>query len=854
MFHGDEVDLDDAGLDVGHLVTRVRHRGPEQRGEPMVTPRRTPTDPQDVLAARLRLIQELSGRGVRALARDTGLSSSSLSRYLSGQTVPPWAAVIDLCRLVRRDPRPLRALWERAAQPLPAPPRSSRHVQPPGPPPGLARRPRNDLPRDVPDFTGREASLAALLATVTEHRVVAIDGMAGVGKSCLAVHAAHRLATDYPDAQLYVDLHGFTAGREPLSADSALRMMLTALDVPSEKVPQVGIEELAACWRSELAGRRAVVVLDNAAGVEQVRPLLPGGGSSIALITSRNRLLGLDEVPPISLDILTPSESAELLARASGEPSGAGGRLLREPDAAAEVLRLCGHLPLALRLAAARLRHRPGWTVSLLVERMAEGPSELDTALAMSVRQLDPAGQRLFRLLGLLPGASLDEYVAAALADVAPRSVHATLEDLLDAHLIQQPAAGRFRLHDLVHQYARSSVLEQEPPAERERALGRVLDYYVHAAAAADAAMPFLPNGRAVSAGRPPAGLPRFTDKHAALAWFGTEYANLMGAFESAIATGSDVHACELPRFMRAYFARRCGTTHLNVVFERSLAAAQRLGDPLTLGDAHSDLGFARYNAGRTEEAAAAYAAAAPLVAQAGDTWSEAELTMRRGYLRWDEGQVDEPLELFRLAGRLYADAGCPMGTVHAIAYEAWAMLQLGHRTEAAALARNALLVPHADPSWPPALTARITLGVAIAGEQPDEAVRHLRHALELAREDGHRNNEAWCLNCLGVALRQMGRYEEALASHRQAFALLDELFEHHWKIHFLNGYAETCRLAGLPEEALRLHRQVLELAPGLGYRHKEAAAHEGIAAVLDATDPTVAAEHRKAAQALLRE
>ncbi|WP_237330457.1 tetratricopeptide repeat protein [Streptomyces sp. BA2] len=181
-------------------------------------------------------------------------------------------------------------------------------------------------------------------------------------------------------------------------------------------------------------------------------------------------------------------------------------------------------------------------------------------------------------------------------------------------------------------------------------------------------------------------------------------------------------------------------------------------------------------------------------------------------------------------------------------------MLQLGHREEAAQRAREVLGIPHADPASPPTLTARITLGVAIAHEEPDEAAEHLHQALALAREDGHLHNEAWCLNCLGVALRRMGRYEEALASHRQAFALLDELFEEHWKIHFLNGYAETCRLAGLPEEALRLHRQALELAPVLGYRNEEALAHEGIATVLDATAPATAAEHRAAGRAVLRE
>jgi tetratricopeptide (TPR) repeat protein len=758
--------------------------------------------------------------------------------------------VLALCRLVKRDPRPLRPLWERASNTLPAPPKASRQVQPPSPPAGAPAR--NDLPRDVPDFTGREAELGAVLAAVRTDRVVAVDGMAGVGKTCLAVHAAHRLTTDYPDAQLYVDLHGFTAGREPLGPDPALRTLLAALGVASEKIPQEGgIEPLAACWRSELAHRRAVVVLDNAVDADQVRPLLPGAGPSVALITSRNRLLGLDEVPPVSLDVLTPEESAELLARASGDPGGSDGRLARDPESAAEVLRLCGHLPLALRLAAARLRHRPGWTVGVLVERLAEGAGEFDTAFAMSVRQLDRAQQRFFRLLGMLPGATFDEYVAAALGDVPLRRAQAMLEDLLDAHLVQQPAAGRYRLHDLVRQHARRAAEEHAAPAELERALGRVLDYYVPAAAAADSAMSYLSPVRDVSAGRRPAELPEFTGKHQALSWFTAEYANLMAVFGAAVHAGADTHVCELPRYMRAYFARRCGTTHLNVLFEHSLAAAQRLDDPLRLAEAHSDLGFARYNAGRMAEATAAYTAAAPLVSQAGDTRSAAELTMRRGYLGWDEGNVEEPLDLFRLAGALYADAGCPMGAAHATAYEAWAMLQLGNREEAARLARTVLDAPHTDPAWPPALTARITLGVAIAGDEPSEAMEHLEQALAASREDGHKHNEAWCLNCLGVALRRMGRYEEALASHRQAFTLLEELFEEHWKIHFLDGYAETCRLAGMPEEALRLHRLALELAPKLGYRYAEALAHEGIAAVLEPDDASTAAEHREAAQSI---
>ncbi|WP_244202310.1 tetratricopeptide repeat protein [Streptomyces diastatochromogenes] len=338
-----------------------------------------------------------------------------------------------------------------------------------------------------------------------------------------------------------------------------------------------------------------------------------------------------------------------------------------------------------------------------------------------------------------------------------------------------------------------------------------------------------------------------------AFSWLAAEYGNLLAAFQAAPAVGADPHVCELPRFLRAYFARRCGTTHLNVLFERPLAAAERLGDPLQLAEAHSHVGFARYDAGRTAEAATAYEAAELRLSEAEDTQLEAELAMRRGYLGWDAGHVEEPLELFRLAGKLYEQAGSPAAMAHAAASEAWVMLQLGHRAEAARRAREVLGVPHADPAWPPAPTARITLGVAIAHAEPDEAAEHLHHAPAPARDDGHLHNQAWCLNCRGVALRRMGRYVEALASHRKAFALLDELFEEHWKIHFLNGYGETCRLAGLPEEALRLHRQALEPAPRLGDRYEEAPTHEGIATVLDGTDPAEAAEHRAAGQAVLQ-
>lgn len=342
--------------------------------------------PRTELAGRLQAIQELSGRSLRELERATGVSSSSLSRYFAGRSLPPWSAVVALCRVVQRDPRPLRDLWEQASR------------LPPPPPQGRAKATgRNDLPLDVADFTGRQAELDAVRDSLAASRAVAIDGMAGVGKTCLAVHLAHQLAPEYADGRLYLDLHGFTPGREPLEPENAVRRLLAALEVPVSGSD--GLEELAARWRAELARRRVLVLLDNAATAEQVRPLLPGAGVSAVLITSRNRLVELDQVPPVSLDVFGDDDGIELLQQAGGP----GDRVANEPDASAEVLRLCGGLPLAIRLSAARLRHRPGWTVGVLADRLRAGSDHVDTALSMSLRQLSHTQRRIFRLLGLLP-------------------------------------------------------------------------------------------------------------------------------------------------------------------------------------------------------------------------------------------------------------------------------------------------------------------------------------------------------------------------------------------------------------------------------------------------------------------
>lgn len=274
------------------------------------------------LAGALRGLRDRTGRSLRELARDIDASSSSLSRYFSGQAVPPWPTVVALCKAAGRDPRPLREVWERAKE---GPPASS-----PATPPL-----RNDLPHDITAFTGRKVELDALLAAARHSTVVAIDGMGGVGKSALAVHAAHLLTADFAGGQLYLDLHGFTPGRERVEPEEALRVLLVALGVQPGRIPD-GVGERAALWRSELATRRAIVLLDNAADADHVRELLPGAGRSFVVITSRRRMVELDGVQPISLDVLPAQEAAQLFVESAG-----GSR----PGDVEEVLRRCGNLP-----------------------------------------------------------------------------------------------------------------------------------------------------------------------------------------------------------------------------------------------------------------------------------------------------------------------------------------------------------------------------------------------------------------------------------------------------------------------------------------------------------------------------
>ncbi len=713
------------------------------------------SSPQERLVAQLGRIKELSGLSLRALAAEAGLSSSSLSRYLTGRLVPPWEAVVALCRVVARDPRPLRAMWAEAAKAGAAPPPR-----------------RNDLPADLFDFTGRETEVALVDELLRTAGAVAVDGMGGVGKTSLAVHVAHRLAASYPDAGLYLDLHGFTPGQEPLEPQAALGRLLGALDVTH---PPAGTAERAALWRSELSRRRVLVLLDNAVDEEQVRPLLPGAGKSAVLITSRRRLVELDEVPPVSLEPLANGDAAALFGRAAGVT-------LAEEDAVAQVLRQCGGLPLALRMAGARLRHRPGWTVAVLAERLRDNAGRFDAVFGMSLHQLDAVQRRVFRLLGVLPGTDFDAAAVGALADLRPDAV---LEELVDAHLIQELSPGRYRMHDLVRRYAADLAAEEEPKADD--AVRRVLEHYL-----AQASVPGQDLG-----------------------WFDLEYDNLVASVDAAVRLGVDEVVAGLPQAMRVWFFRHRGTDDHLRLLDAAAAAAGRSGRAGQRSTLLADLGFARAAAGRLTDALDAYEQAS----QAGpDDEVAAGLALRMGFVRRDLGDLTAAQADFRRARELFEKTGQRAGQSQALAFDGWVTLHLGRPAEAVDLARESVALA----AGPARITGLVTLGLALAPDDPVESLRTLHDALRLAEENNLAHNQAWCHNYLGVALRSTGSLEEALDHHRRALELLEPLAEVQLEIDCLHSYAETCRVAGRHEEGLALLDRLVELARALDRPHDE--------------------------------
>ncbi|MET7426663.1 BTAD domain-containing putative transcriptional regulator [Dactylosporangium sp. NPDC005555] len=560
--------------------------------------------------------------------------------------------------------------------------------------------PPAQLPADIPQFTGRLAAMARLDGILDAHlagsavAITAVSGPAGVGKTALAVHWAHRVRARFPDGQLHADLRGHhpAAPRAPVEV---LHGFLTALGVPAAGIP-AGADTRSALLRTLLAGRRVLLLLDNARDAEQIRPLLPGAPGCHVLITSRHTLASLiagQGAHLVPLDVLTQDESRDLLAHRLGR-----WRTAAEPDAADMIVERCARLPLALAIAAARAVTRPNASLADLVMRLGDGRARLaalttgdpDTdvraAFSWSYRELSAPAARLFRLLGLQPAADLAAPAAARLAGLPVPETLALLAELTDAHLVAEAAPGRYTFHGLLRAYAADRAAEEETPAAVRACLTRLFDHYLHAArAAAHLLFPTGPRPRR----RPdpdPSG-PAFDGAVAARAWLDTERANLVAVAGHAAAHGWPGHTTALASAVRrcsgsgdrdgllphahAYAAARRQGDH--AAEARALTgpglAAHRPGDPGTPAGQHRTArvtdgpGAALLAAGDIGTAQAGYAAALALADRAGDRHGQADAHNGLAHTHRAEGDTEKARHHWQQALTIYADIGISIAT-----------------------------------------------------------------------------------------------------------------------------------------------------------------------------------------------
>jgi DNA-binding SARP family transcriptional activator/tetratricopeptide (TPR) repeat protein len=644
--------------------------------------------------------------------------------------------------------------------------------------PDLAATPRRkapaQLPHDVVGFTGREpqvTELASLLTGETARPVTicAVDGAAGVGKSALAVHVAHRVADRFPDGQLYVDLHGFDPSRPPLPSSEALGRFLRALGIQPDQVPHDSAER-AGLYRSTLAGRRMLVLLDNAATPEQVRPLLPGTAGCEVLITSRDRLDGLrtrDGALGFTLDVLTEQESLRLLAFTIGSS-----RVAAEPDAALELARLCDHLPLALRIAADHAAVRVGQPLSALVAELSANRLDLLSASGDGVRAaltwgyqaLNPAAARVFRRLGLHAGTEFSVAAAAALTEVD--QITPTLDRLTGLHLLERSGPARYRFHDLVRLFAAELAA-----ADRLSTVERSLAWYLHSADAA---------GRLLLPARRRADLPAgaglaFASREDALDWCETESANLVAAVRQAAELGFDAIAWQLPVALWDYLVLRRYRMDWLGMYELARTAARRACDSFGEAAVLTCLAHGYWESRQFPDALRAGQSALNMWRSLGDQWGEGMALHLIGGAYLGLGQVDKSIDHYRSALAIHDRATNHWGTGWTLTTLGSAYRALGRHHEALEVTHQALDVWHnlGDRHGEATTWNNLADTYRLLGHLP-EATHAYNMALEAHRLTSNRGGEAWAHDGLGHTHHAAGNPTAAAHSWHRALTILD--------------------------------------------------------------------------------
>ena len=725
----------------------------------------------------------------------------------------------------------------------PAPTQPLVHEKPAqGPAAPVARTVPRQLPASAQHFTGRQAEMDLLVDQIGPSAqkadsggvivIAAIDGMAGIGKTTLAVHAAHKLAEDYPDGQLFLDLHGYTQGRQPRTPEVALDVFLHALGTPAQQIPRQ-LEARAALYRQRLFNTRTLIILDNASDEAQVRPLLPGGPGCLVLVTSRRRLKGLDDAHSLPLDLLPPSDAVALLRAVAG-----ANRFQAHDPLAGEVVALCGRLPLAVRIAGALLRHRPAWSLEYLAEllrdqhrrvpNLYDGERNLVTAFDLSYTSLDEQHQHLFRLLGLVPGSDIDAYAAAALQNSDPAIVSRHLGDLVDHNLLTEYAPGRYRLHDLLRAHARTLV-GADPAPEREAPLGRLLHYYAHTAQSASIAIARYP--RPELDGPAPDHAPTLPDPEAARAWLRAENSNMDAAFTHAHAQGLDGYATALAAGLAEILHTDGPFTRALEIHQAAAETAERLGHPAAQANSLTDLGRVRYLTGDYPGASDALTRALELYRALGHHLGEANALTDLGRVRYLIGDYPGAGEVHAQALEFYRALGNHLGEANALTDLGRVRYVIGDYPGASDALTRTLELYRALGHRHGEAYALTELGRVwqLTGDYPAAGDAHAQ-ALELYRALGHHRGEANALSGLGCVRQLTGDYPGAGDAHTQALELYRALGDRGNEAWALNHYAATLAARGDLPRALALYQQTLVMNREMNKPDDEAVSLEGIA------------------------
>ncbi|MHA6616670.1 ATP-binding protein [Pseudonocardia sp. DLS-67] len=718
-----------------------------------------------------------------------------------------------------------------------------------------------DLPRQLPAappaFTGRVAELADLdrapdAATVV---ITAIDGMAGIGKTAVAVQAAHRLQGHYPDGQLFIDLHGYTEGVRPVSPEAALDRLLRALGVPAEQVPRE-LDDRAALFRSWLADRKVLILLDNAADEAQVMPLLPGTPGCLALVTSRRRLFGLDSSHTISLDVLPLSDAVALFSRTAGETRlGAG-----STELLVEAVELCGRLPLAIRIAGARLRSRQSWTLEHLLERLRDlrrrsaeldgGERSVAAALGLSYQQLTVRPRLMFRLLGLHPGAEFDARAAAALAGVTPTEAGRLVDQLVDSHLLLEPAPGRYRFHDLVRGYAVAVVGREASDEVRQDASTRLFDHYCYAASLAmDAAYPYERERRPrPTTSDPP--VPELDDPAMAAAWLDAELPNLLAVARQA---GAD-HTLHLATTVNLHLRMRSHYVDAEELLEQALRIASDAGSRADELDARIGLGNVYRVQARHDDAIDMFQQALKIARVVDVPAGELDVLTGLGDAHRSRGEYARAAEYFEGAQTVALRIANRTRQLEALIGLGWIRVSEGELSMAADAFEQVVRVSRDTGHRPFELHALRGMGhIHRINGRYAEAIGCFEQALEISRAVGTKYGMLGVLIGLGWIHRLEGRHDQAADCYEQALRLARGIRSSNFEYEALQGLGRLYGAEGSIEEAITYHRKALDIATTLGQAGDRARAHDGLGrSYRSLNEPDLARQHWSSALAIL--